>query len=177
MQETRMSDELQIRQHHMGRLLLINVVITIIFPIFVTLYGSIWDYIITFFAAAILLTLFDWRYGLYLYRSAIFLLYLVKEIIVSNLALTRIIIQPKPKVDPGIIGVPLTVTTDLEITVLSLAIAATPGTLVVELSKNASGQRVLYVHNINVGDPDQFRAAIKNGFERMILQISRGTAP
>jgi multicomponent Na+:H+ antiporter subunit E len=104
----------------------------------------------------------------------IFLIYLVKEIIVSNVAMAWLIIQPIPKLDPGIIAVPLTISTALEITVLSLAISVTPGTLVVELGQDPIGCYVLYVHSLNVDDPDKFRATIKNGFERMILQISRG---
>jgi multicomponent Na+:H+ antiporter subunit E len=122
----------------------------------------------------LLLALLDRRYGQYLLWSLVFLLYLIKEIIVSNIALAWLIVQPTPKLDPGIIAVPLTVTTDLEIIVLSLAIAATPGTMIVDLKRSDTGQYVLYVHTIDVGEPDKFRAAIKGGFERMILNISKG---
>jgi multicomponent Na+:H+ antiporter subunit E len=130
--------------------------------------------LITFALAALVLSIIDWRYGQGLFWSLIFLVYLVKEIIVSNIALAWLIIQPKPKVDPGIIAIPLTVTTGLEVTILSLAIAVTPGTMVVELGRDQNGRYELYVHAINVGDPGQFRASIKEGFERMILRVSRG---
>jgi multicomponent Na+:H+ antiporter subunit E len=169
-----MSKQLRRQQRHMGRFLLINLLIAVVVPIFVTLYGGFWDYFITLILAALLLSIIDRRYGQYLFWSLLFVIYLVKEIIVSNVALAWLIIQPKPKLDPGIIAVPLTVTTELEITVLSLAIAATPGTMIVELGKDQSGRYELYVHTLNVGEPDQFRASIKEGFERMILRISRG---
>ena len=158
----------------MGRFLLIHAALTIVIPFFLSFFGGLWDYVATFVLAGLALALIDRRYGHYLFWSAIFIIYLIKEITVSNLSLAWLIMQPKMKLDPGIIGVPLTVTTGLEITVLSLAIAATPGTLIVDLRQEPSGQCVLYVHTINVGNPDAFRAAIKNGFERMILYISRG---
>ena len=169
-----MKSELHHQQRHMGRFVLIHLAIVILVPLFVTLYGGMWDYVITLLFAALVLILVDRRYGSYLFWSLIFCGYLLKEIIVSNIVIAWLILQPKPKLDPGIIAVPLTVTTGLEVTVLSLAIAATPGTLIVELGNDPSGHYVLYVHTINVGDPDQFRATIKNGFERLILQISRG---
>ncbi len=172
-----MSRELRHQQRYMSRFLLIHLLVVIVVPLVVTLYAGVWDYLITLILAAIVLTVINRQYGSYLFWSLLFLIYLVKEIIVSNIAIAWLIIQPKPKLDPGIIAVPLTVSTALEITVLSLAIAATPGTMIVELGKDPQDRHVLYVHTLNVGNPDQFRAAIKNGFERMILQISRGATP
>jgi multicomponent Na+:H+ antiporter subunit E len=169
-----MKSELHHQQRSMVRFLLVHLLLVIALPFFFTLFGGAWDYLITLLVTALVLALIDYRYGLYLFWSVLFLIYLVKEIIISNFVMAWLVIQPKPKLDPGIIAVPLTVTTGLEITVLSLAIAVTPGTLIIELGTDASGCYVLYVHNINVGDPDQFRAAIQNGFERMILKISRG---
>ena len=169
-----MSKDLRRQQRHMGRFLLIHLLVVVVVPIFVTLFGGVWDYLITLPVAALLLSLIDRRYGQYLLWSLLFVGYLLKEIVVSNLVLAWLILQPRPKLDPGIIAIPLDVTTGLEITVLSLAIAVTPGTLIIELGKEPAGRYVLYVHTINVGDPDQFRATIKNGFERMILYISRG---
>lgn len=169
-----MNDELRHQQRHIGRYLLIHLAFVIIIPLFINIYGNILDYFIAFLAAAIVLALFDRRYGQYLIWSTLFIIYMLKEIVVSNLDMAWLILQPKPKLDPGIIAVPLTVTTGLEITVLSLAIAATPGTMIIELNEDQSGRNVLYVHTLNVHDPDKFRATIKNGFERMILYISRG---
>lgn len=169
-----MSSELNQFQRHMGRFLLIHLIITILLPFFFTPFGSFWNHVVAALVGGLVLSLVDRSYGRYLFWSFVFLAYLIKEIVVSNLVLAWIIIQPRPKLDPGIIAIPLTVTTGLEITVLSLAIAVTPGTLVLELGRDPKGHYVLYVHSFNVGDPDKFRATIKGGFERMILQISRG---
>ena len=162
------------RQRKVNRYLLIHFAIVLILPFFLNVFSGLWDYVVLFIATGVVLAFFDRRYGQYLFWCAAFIVYMVKEIIFSNLALAWLIIQPKMKIDPGIVGIPLTVTTNMEIIVLSLAIAATPGTLVVDLGKNADGEYVLYVHTINVGNPEDFRALIKNGFERMVLRISQG---
>jgi multicomponent Na+:H+ antiporter subunit E len=169
-----MNDKLPRQQRRMSRMLLLHLLAIIVIPVLFPIFGNGWDNVIVAALGVVVLGLIDRRYGRYLLWSTLFLVYVIKEIIVSNLVLAWLIIQPKPKLDPGIIGVPLTVNTALEITVLSLAIAATPGTLVVELGRNDAGDNVLYVHTLNVGDPEQFRASIKSGFEQMILKISRG---
>ena len=129
---------------------------------------------IGFAAGIVIISLFDHRYLRQMLWSAIFLVYLTWQIILSNLSLAWLIIQPNPKLDPGIVGIPLTITGGLEITLLASAITLTPGTLSVDLGTDADGRTVLYVHNLRVGDPEQFRASVKDGFERMILQVSRG---
>ena len=107
-----------------------------------------------------------------------FTLYVLWEILVSNIRMAWMMIQPpgrlKAMLDPGIIAIPLSVTTDLEIITLATVITLTPGTLSVDLGQNEKGQQVLYVHNLQVIDPEQFRASLKDGFERRILQISQG---
>jgi multicomponent Na+:H+ antiporter subunit E len=172
-----MNNELHHQQRQMLRYLLANFLLVLILPFFFTLYGGLWDYLLTAVVAALLLALINRNYGLYLFWSFAFIIYLLKEIVVGNIAMAWLILQPKPKLDPGIIAIPLTVSTSLEITVLSLAIAATPGTLVIDLDRDPAGGNTLYIHTLNVGNPDQFRASIKNGFERMILYISRGVTP
>lgn len=169
-----MTSEIQNQQRNINRYLLVHFVLTIVLPSFIKIYAHLLDYVIAFFVVAIVLSVIHLNYGRYLVRSAIFIVYLFKEIVVSNLTLAWIILQPNPKLDPGIIAIPLTVTTELEIIVLSICIITTPGTLIVELKRNGDGQGTLYVHSLDVRDPDKFRATIKDGFERMILQISRG---
>jgi multicomponent Na+:H+ antiporter subunit E len=153
-----------------------HLLLILIIPNLFTIAGGTWDYLIVALAAMLLFSLLNRRYAIFLFWLTAFLLYLILEIVISNVSLAWLIVQPKLRIDPGIISVPLTVTTALEITVLSLAIAATPGTMVVELGQSPDGRLVLYVHTINVGDPDRFRATIKNGFERMVLNISKGVA-
>lgn len=72
----------------------------------------------------------------------------------------------------GVFGA-LAVNTGLEITALASAVSLAPGSLCIDLSTDEKGQHVLYVHDFHVGEPDKLRASIKNGFERMVLHISR----
>lgn len=92
------------------------------------------------------------------------------DIFTASLALAWLMLQPKPKLSPAVIAVPLDVQTDLEIVLLANLITLSPGTLSVDVS---SDQRTLYVHTISHDEPDQFRAGIKNGLERRVLEVMR----
>jgi multicomponent Na+:H+ antiporter subunit E len=179
LQEQSMIKKLLSQQKRMWYFLLVNLLSAVIIPIFLTLFGAAWDHFLSFLVVAALLALIDRPYGRYLFWSFRFLLFIVRDIIVSNLALAWLVIQPRLKLDPGIVAVPLTVNTDIEITVLASAVSLPPGTLAVDLHTVETGvgqknEYILYVHAFHVGDPEKVRASIKNGIERMILHISRG---
>jgi multicomponent Na+:H+ antiporter subunit E len=106
--------------------------------------------------------------------GVVFILYLLWEIVLSNINIAWLVIQPRPKLDPGIIGVPLRLTSGLEITMLASAITLTPGTISVDLASDETGNRILFVHNLQVGDPEAYRESVHSGFERMILRVTRG---
>jgi multicomponent Na+:H+ antiporter subunit E len=154
--------------------ILINLLITFIAPNYFQIFGGVLDHTISFVAGLLLLTLIDRNYLIQIFWLVVFLFYLLYQIIISNLQLAWLVIQPTPRMDPGIIAVPLSVTTDLEILVLASAITLTPGTLSIELGNDPEGRRMLYVHVLSVHNPDRFRADIKNGFERLILRVSQG---
>lgn len=171
-----MSSDFRAHRKHMFRMLLLHLLIVIIVPNYFALFGGVWDRILAFLAASLLFLFIDRRYFDYLYSTSIFVTYLVKEIIVSSLVVAWVVIQPKPKLDPGIIGIPLKANTPLELTVLSLAVTSTPGTIPVEMGRDPNGRFVLYLHALNVEDPDKLRASIQDGFERMILRVSKGAS-
>ncbi len=97
-------------------------------------------------------------------------LFFIWELILATLTVAWEIVTPSSKLHPGIVAVPLDANTDLEITLLSNMITLTPGSLALDVSADRS---VLYVHTMNVGDPIDFRANIKNGFERRLLEVMR----
>jgi multicomponent Na+:H+ antiporter subunit E len=104
-------------------------------------------------------------------RAVRFVLYVVWEVILSNLNVARIVLlTPNRGLRPGIIAVPLDVTSDAEITTLANLITLTPGTLSLDVS---SDRRTLYVHALEVSDPDTFRRGIKAGFERAVMEVYR----
>lgn len=160
-------------------LFLINLLIGFVISSMLELFG--WgDWFMGFLAGFVVIGLYNREYMQRMVRLVNFLLYLLWQIIVSNLNLAWTILQPaqrmNARLDPGIIGVPLKANTVLEITMLATVITLTPGTLSVDLGKNREGETVLYIHDLRVEDPEAFRASIQNGFERRILQITRGTA-
>ncbi len=161
-------------QERVAKTFLVNLLIAFVLPNFFTLYGGLLDNLLAFVAGLAVLSLTDRRYGLYLWRSLLFLVYLGWQIILSNFAIAWLVLQPKPKLDPGIVAIPLAVSTGLEITALASAITLTPGTISVDLGRGEKGRQVLYVHALVVGDPEKLRSGIKDSFERRIIDMSRG---
>ena len=80
------------------------------------------------------------------------------------------VLRPRMAITPGVVAVPLTATSDLEITLLSCLITLTPGTLALDVSDDRS---TLFVHALDVADPDEFRRSIVDGFERRVLELLR----
>lgn len=97
-----------------------------------------------------------------------FLLYYAKELILANMRMTREVTAIRRRGRPGIVAVPLDLTTDFEIAVLVTLIALTPGTYALDLS---SDRRVLYVHAMFVESADAIRATIKNDLERRVKEL------
>jgi multicomponent Na+:H+ antiporter subunit E len=98
------------------------------------------------------------------------LLLFLKELVLSNLAVIKIVLKPKLEMQPGIFALPIEVKKDWEITVLANLITLTPGTLVVDVAEDNS---VLFVHAVDLPDVTDAIRGIKDSFERAILEVSR----
>ncbi|WP_068081406.1 Na+/H+ antiporter subunit E [Polycladidibacter stylochi] len=95
----------------------------------------------------------------------------LRELVLSSWRVLKIVIRPKlGNLQPGIIALPLTVTEDYEITLLANMITLTPGTLSVDVSDD---RQWIYIHCIDVPDPQEVIDDIKNGFERQIMEAFR----
>lgn len=94
--------------------------------------------------------------------------YFLKEILLSNAAVARILLSPVSSLSPGIVAVPLDLKSDAGITVLANLVTLTPGALSLDVS---SDRRTLYVHALHVEDPDAFRREVKEGFERRVKEV------
>jgi multicomponent Na+:H+ antiporter subunit E len=103
-------------------------------------------------------------------ESIRFTLFFLRELINSNFRVAWDVISPKSRRKPGIVAIPLDVSSDMEITFLANLITLTPGTLSLDVSDD---RRVLYVHGMFVEDPQRMREQIKNGFERRVLELLR----
>lgn len=96
------------------------------------------------------------------------LAYFLKEIVLSNAAVARILLSPVSSLSPGIVAVPLDLKSDAGITVLANLVTLTPGTLSLDVS---SDRTTLYVHALHVEDPEAFRREVKEGFERRVREV------
>ena len=90
----------------------------------------------------------------------------IYELIKSSIKVARDTLSPRMDFRPAIIAVPLDVKEDLGIMLLANLISLTPGTLSVDVSADRS---TLYIHAMDVDDPDDLRREIKEGFERRIM--------
>lgn len=109
----------------------------------------------------------------YFYRGPkliAFIFFFLYELIKANIQVAYDVITPRYYMKPGIIKIPLTAKTNLEITLLANLITLTPGTLSLDVSDD---RQVLYVHAMYVSDKEAFITSIKNGFERRLLEILR----
>lgn len=103
----------------------------------------------------------SWR----IVRLLVFFLY---ELVVSSLQVVWDILTPQDLSTPRIIEMPLDAKTDGEILLVTNLISLTPGTLSLDVSDD---RKTLYVHAMFADDPDALVKQLKNGMERMVLEV------
>jgi multicomponent Na+:H+ antiporter subunit E len=102
-------------------------------------------------------------------RAVSLLLYLLCQIVVANVRLTKDVLSIRHRMRPGVIQVPLSVTTDAEILLLSAMINITPGSVALDVSED---RQSMYVHVMHISTTvEEAKREIKNGFERRILDL------
>ncbi|VAW14997.1 Na(+) H(+) antiporter subunit E [hydrothermal vent metagenome] len=92
------------------------------------------------------------------------------ELALSSLRVAVLVVSPnlKAKLKPGIIAFPLTVKSDVQITLLANLITLTPGTLSIDVSED---RKFLYVHAIAVPSKQGLIKDIASGFEAKIIEV------
>ncbi|MDI3535429.1 MAG: multicomponent Na+:H+ antiporter subunit [Thermosediminibacterales bacterium] len=111
--------------------------------------------------------------NLYLYKLWVLICLtgiFIKELIIANFIVAWQAIKPELSIKPGIIALPLNVKKDWQITLLAGMITLTPGTLSVDVSED---KNYLFVHFLDIQDPEKHKKAIKETFEKRILEVSR----
>jgi multicomponent Na+:H+ antiporter subunit E len=94
--------------------------------------------------------------------------YFLWELIRANIRLAIDVATPRYHMKPGIIALPLDVTQDGQILLLSMLINTTPGSVALDVSPD---RKTLYVHVMYMDTPDAAREEIKRGFERRVLEV------
>lgn len=100
---------------------------------------------------------------------ALILLFL-KELILANIAVLKIVLKPKLDMQPAFFKYETALTEEWELTLLSSLITLTPGTVVVHISDD---NKYLYIHAIDAADINETIASIRDSFEKAILEVSR----
>jgi multicomponent Na+:H+ antiporter subunit E len=93
-----------------------------------------------------------------------------KELIKANLSVLKIVISPGLRVRSGVIAVPTELRTDVALTLLANMITLTPGTLTLDISAD---RRYLFVHTLNLDDPEDVKREIRMAFEVYLQELSR----
>ncbi|MHB8171367.1 MAG: Na+/H+ antiporter subunit E [Thermincolia bacterium] len=91
-----------------------------------------------------------------------------RELVMSNIAVIKLVLSPKLNIRPGILAVPVKVKGPWEITLFANLITLTPGTLSVDLSPD---NKVLYVHAIDIPDAEEMINSFKDTFEKRIMEV------
>jgi multicomponent Na+:H+ antiporter subunit E len=110
----------------------------------------------------------DRKYFTILPKLFSFFLFMSWEIIKANLVTVKESLYAKSKLEPAVVKIPLSVESDLEITILAIMVSVTPGTLVMDISDD---KKVMYVHVMHVGNKKDFIDEVKNKFEKRLLEI------
>lgn len=110
------------------------------------------------------------RYFRKVWLVIFFTLFYLRELIVANLRVAYAVIMPSRFTRPAVIAFPLEAKTDLEITLLSILVTLTPGTLSLDVSAD---RRFLYIHFLYIDDLEEARRNVKNGLERHLLEVLR----
>jgi multicomponent Na+:H+ antiporter subunit E len=90
------------------------------------------------------------------------------ELMLANVRVAMDVIRPKTRIHPAVIAIPLDVTSDGEILLLSMLINITPGSVTIDLSED---RRTLYVHVMHMTSVEASRREIKEGFERRVKLV------
>lgn len=89
-------------------------------------------------------------------------------LVIANFRVALDVARPHTTIRPAVVAVPLDITSDAEILLLSMLINITPGSVTLDLSDD---RRTLYVHVMHITTAEESRNDIKTGFERRIKRL------
>lgn len=90
------------------------------------------------------------------------------ELVKSTLRVCYIVLHPELPAAPGLIAVPMDVKSDIQITVFAGLITLTPGTFSIDIADDRS---TLYVHALEMGDPEETVTDLKSTFESRVRKV------
>ena len=91
--------------------------------------------------------------------------FFVWELMLANVRVALDVLRPRTGIRPAVVAIPLDVTSDDGILLLSMLINITPGSVTIDLTDD---RRTLYVHVMHMKSAEESRHEIKSGFERRV---------
>ncbi len=101
-------------------------------------------------------------------RLILFILYYLKELVLSSLYVAWDIITPKDLMRPGFVEVPIDLKNETAIIALANLISMTPGSLTVDMTPD---KKKIYIHAMYLYDKELFIKKIKGELENKIRLI------
>jgi multicomponent Na+:H+ antiporter subunit E len=101
------------------------------------------------------------------YRFIRLILYFLRELLVANWAVIRLVLAPRVNLKPGIFAMRLRVQKPGQIALLANLISLTPGTLTLEISQD---HETAFIHAIDATD-ETAALAVPRRFEEMIMEV------
>lgn len=153
--------------------ILLNMILALTW-MFLTTSASGSSFIIGYLLGAIILFLFRRFFDTPFYLRKVvavvkLILIFIRELFIANFDVFKTILRPKLELKPGIFSYETSLTKDWEITLLSILITLTPGTLVMEISPD---NKTLFIHALNVREINEMTDGIRNSFEQVIKEVS-----
>lgn len=108
------------------------------------------------------------RFVVRIFDVLLFVLFYFKELIVSSSILAYDVVRPRKSFKHGIVAVPIDIKSDTALLALINLISMTPGSLVVDLTRD---KKTLYVHSMYLEDTEKFKRKLKHDFERRIKKV------
>ncbi|WP_110668704.1 Na+/H+ antiporter subunit E [Salinicola halophilus] len=97
-----------------------------------------------------------------------YVLRVLVDIVVANLEVSKLILDPRGKLRPALVEYPLTLKQNFPITILASTITLTPGTVSAHLRLDG---RTLLIHALDVADIDALIDEIHQRYERPLMEI------
>lgn len=91
------------------------------------------------------------------------------EVVKANLQVAYLALHPRMPIRPGIIALATRHRSPLGTTLLANSITLTPGTLTMDVSPDG---QTLYIHTLDIADPDEVREGIRRGLEDYTLGVA-----
>jgi multicomponent Na+:H+ antiporter subunit E len=132
------------------------------------------NFVVGFLVSALIIYVFRQIFNPLYFRKPILAAKLVtvfiQELIKANLSVLRIVLSRRIQVRSGVIAFPTALRHEVALTMLANMITLTPGTLTLDISPD---KRYLFVHTLNLQDPEEVKRDIHRAFEQYLRELSR----